>query len=221
MLPDMTGPVLYTAEVDYPAEHHPLFSDWYASRHAPDLIRAGFRTATSYRAVVGGLAVLNVYEVPDTAVFKSEAYKGVLTRDPYGADVRGTSAGKMRAQTVYLERATTAADAGPMDADWISLLRFAAAETEDAALIDWLRGDAQKQLAPLGVKRVRLGTRSPDKIGAGTHRPRCMVLAEWASQPPREADLLPALTRRFGAAVTDAEPYVGWRAYPWPDVKRK
>lgn len=216
----MTGPVLYTAEVDYPPEHHPLFSDWYAKRHAPDLIRAGFRTATSYRAVTGGLAVLNVYEVPDTEVFKGDAYKSVLTKDPYGADVRGTSAGKMRAQTAYLERAAAPPDAGPMDADWISLLRFGAADTEDEALIGWLRGDARKHLASFGVKRVRLGTRSPEKIGAGTHRPRCMVLAEWASQPPPQADLLPLLTRRFGASVTDTEAYVGWRAYPWPDVKR-
>ncbi len=192
MLPGMTGPILYVAEVDYPAEHHPLFSDWYASRHAPDLIRAGFRTATSYRAVVGGLAVLNVYEVPDTA----------------------------RAQTAYLERAATPPDAGPMDADWISLFRFGAADTEDGALMAWLRGDAQKHLAPFGVKRVRLGTRSPEKIGAGTHRPRCMILAEWASQPPPQADLLPLLSRRFGAALADAEAYVGWRAYPWPDTKR-
>jgi hypothetical protein len=216
----MTGPVLYIAEVDYPAEHHALFSDWYANRHAPDLIRAGFRTATSYRAVTGGLACLNVYELADTETFKGDAYKSVLTRDPYGADVRGTSAGKPRAQTAYLQRATTA-EAGPMDADWISLLRFGAEEKEDAALIDWLRGDAQKQLAPLGAKRVRLGTRSPEKIGAGTHRPRCMVLAEWASQPPAEADLAPLIGKRFGNAFSEVEPYVGWRAYPWPDVKRK
>ena len=215
----MTGPVLYIAEVDYPAEHHPLFSDWYANRHAPDLIRAGFRTATSYRAVAGGLACLNVYEVPDTEIFKGEAYKSVLTKDPYGADVRGTSAGKPRAQTAYLQRAATV-EAGPMDADWISLLRFGAEEKDDAALADWLRGDVQKQLAPLGVKRVRLGTRSPEKIGAGTHRPRCMVLAEWASQPPAEADLAPLIGRRF-KSLTEVEPYVGWRAYPWPDVKRK
>jgi hypothetical protein len=221
MLPAMTGPILYTAEVDYGAEHQAAFSDWYANRHAPDLIRAGFRTATSYRAVVGSLAVLNVYEVPDSAVFKNLAYAGILGKDPYGAEVRATSAGKLRAQTAYLQRAAIPVVAAPLDADWISLLRFATPETEDEALIDWVRTEAQKHLMPFGLKRLRLGTRTPEKIGAGTHRPRCMILAEWPAQPPDAANLLPALTRRLGAAVTDAEPYVGWRAYPWPDIKKK
>ncbi len=223
MLPGMTGPVLYTAEVDYPPEQHARgggFTDWYSNRHAPDLIRAGFRTATSYRASTGGLAVLNVYEVPDTAVFAGPLYKGVLPNDPYGAGVRGTSAGRLRAQTAYLERAAMPADGGPMNADWISLSRFALPEAEDAALIGWLREEAHEQLGGLGAKRVRLGTRTPEKIGAGTHRPRCMILAEWSAQPPKEADLLPALARRFGAALTEAEHYAGWRAYPWPDAKR-
>jgi len=223
MLKRMTGPVLYIAEVDYPPEQLARdggFTAWYANRHAPDLIRSGFRTATSYRAVIGGLAALNVYEVPDTSVFAGPIYKGALPGDPYGAEVRGTSAGRQRAQTAYLERVALPADAGPMNADWVSLARFALPEAEDEALIVWVRGELHARLAPLGVKRVRLGTRTIEKIGAGTHRPRCIVLAEWPAQPPKAADLLPLLASRFGAAVSDSDGFVGWRAYPWPDAKR-
>ena len=215
----MAGPILYTAEVDYGAEHHATFSDWYANRHAPDLIRAGFRTATSYRAVVGGLAVLNVYEVPDTEVFAGAAYKSVLAKDPYGAAVRGTSAGKARAQTAYLQRAAVPAEAPPMDAGWISLARFALPEAQDGALAEWVLNDFHKSLARFGAKRLRYGTRAVEKIGAGSHRPRCMILAEWPARPPEAADLLAPLRQRFGAAISDAEPYVGYRAYPWPDVE--
>lgn len=217
----MAGPVLYVAEVDYPPEQLTRdggFTAWYAHRHAPDLIRAGFRTATSYRAVSGGMAALNVYEVPDTSVFAGPIYKAALPGDPYAPDVRNTSAGRQRAQTAYLERVAAPADAGPMNADWVSLIRFALPEAQDAALIAWVCGDFHARLAPLGAKRVRLGTRTVEKIGAGTHRPRGIVLAEWAAKPAAEADLRPLLVTRFGA-VTDVDSFTGWRAYPWPDAR--
>ena len=223
MLPGMAGPVLYVAEVDYPPEQLTRgggFTAWYANRHAPDLIRAGFRTATSYRAVKGGLAALNVYEVPDTSIFAGALYKGTLPGDPYAQRVRDTSAGRQRAQTAYLERLALPAVAGPINADWISLARFALPESEDDALLAWLRDEVHGKLTAFGVKRVRLATRTVEKIGAGTHRPRCLVLAEWAVRPPVEADLSPMLQRHFGAVMSESDEFLGWRAYPWPDQER-
>jgi hypothetical protein len=219
----MPGPILYTAEVDYPAEHHVhhgKWNDWYAHRHAPDLFKLGARSVASYRPIVGGLNALNVYEIPDSALFKTEAYLKMTPSDPYAAETRDLSAGRKRAQTLYLERALAPKDGKVINADWISMARFAAPEAQDAALIDWVLGDLQKKLAPLGVKHLRYGTRTEDKVGAGTFRPRCMLFAEWAAQPPGAADLVAAVTQRFGAAVTEAENFVGSRAYPWPDVKR-
>ena len=106
-----------------------------------------------------------------------------------------------------------------MNADWISLFRFGLPEREDGGLIDFLSREIFFRVLKLGAKRLRLGTRTPEKIGAGTHRPRCMILAEWAQRPSDAADILAPLAARFGAALTDAEPYVGRRAYPWPDVR--
>jgi hypothetical protein len=219
----MAGPILYVAEVDYGAEHHAVFEAWYANRHAPDLFRLGSRTVSSYRPVIGGLAVLNVYELPDSDLLKTPAYPAITAKDPYGPDVRATSAGKKRGQALYLQRTVTPVppdDANPrVDADWISLLRFAVPEAQDAALIAWVSNDLQKSLAGFGAKRLRYGTRIADKVGAGSDRPRCMLFAEWPARPPAAADLLPPLQKRFGAALADAEPFVGSRAYPWPDRK--
>ena len=220
----MAGPILYTAEVDYPAEHHAphgKWNDWYAHRHAPDLFKLGARSVASYRPVTGGLAVLNLYEMPDSAVFKTPAYIGMTPKDPYAPETRELSAGKKRAQTLYLERSVLPADRAAIDADWLSVLRFAAPEPEDEAILDWLRGDAQKQLAPFGLKHLRYGTRLPETVGAGSFRPRCAIFTEWPAQPPDSADLLPALARRFGAKVGEAESFLGWRAYPWADAKPK
>ena len=219
----MTGPILYIAEVDYPAEHHAShgkWNDWYAHRHAPDLFKLGARSVASYRPVIGGLAALNVYEIPDAEVFKTPAYTAMTPKDPYSLATRDLSAGKKRAQTLYLERAVMPADGATIDADWLSVLRFALPEGEDAALIDWLKRDAMQVLDAHGGKHLRYGTRISQNVGAGSFRPRCVIFSEWKSQPPESAELLPLLERRFGAAVTDKERFVGWRAYPWPDVKR-
>ena len=219
----MVGPILYIAEVDYPAEHsapHGKWNEWYAHRHAPDLFKLGARSVSSYRAVVGGLAALNVYEIPDAAVFVTPAYKGMTPKDPYAVETRELSAGKKRAQTLYLERGVLPADRQTIDADWISLLRFDMPELADVALLDWLQGDARKSLVAPGVKHLRYGTRIAENVGAGSFRPRCVILAEWAVRPPEAADLLPALVRRFDASVTEAESFIGWRAYPWPDARR-
>jgi hypothetical protein len=220
----MAGPILYIAEVDYPAEHsahHGKWNDWYAHRHAPDLFKLGARSVSSYRPVVGGLAALNVYEMPDAAVFTTPAYKGMTAKDPYAIETRELSAGRKRAQTLYLERAMQPADGQTLDADWISVLRFDLPESEDAPLLDWLQGDAWTVLSAHGVKHARYGTRIAENVGAGSFRPRCVIFAEWAVRPPEAADLLPALGRHFGASVAKAENFIGWRAYPWPDAKRE
>ena len=219
----MVGPILYIAEVDYSAEHsapHGKWNDWYAHRHAPDLFKLGARSVSSYRSAVGGLAVLNVYEIPDAAVFSTPAYKGMTPKDPYATETRELSAGKKRAQTLYLERAVLPADGQTIDADWISVLRFDLPESADVALLDWLQGEARRILVAHGVKHLRYGTRIAESVGAGSFRPRCVIFAEWAVRPPEAANLLPALARRFDAEGTGAENFIGWRAYPWPDAKR-
>ena len=54
----MTGPILYSAELDLPEADIPAFSAWYGGRHAPDLYQAGFTVCTCYRAVEGGSIAL-------------------------------------------------------------------------------------------------------------------------------------------------------------------
>jgi len=207
----MAGPILYVAEVDYGPESQAVFEAWYANRHAPDLFRFGSRVVCSYRPKLGGLAVFNVYQIDDSEVFKTERYKSINARDVYGADVRATSAGKKRFQTLYLEHGAARES---IDADWISVARFDLPEPRDAEAVGWVNGEAQKLLAPLGLKRLRYGTRIADQVGAGSDRPRCILFSEWAAEPPA---LSAFLEKQF--KVKDVLPFVGWRRYPWPDKK--
>lgn len=218
----MAGPILYIAEVDYPAEHHAphgRWNDWYAHRHAPDLFKLGARSVASYRPVIGGLAALNVYEIPDSGIFESPAYAAMTPNDPYAAETRELSAGRKRAQTLYLERAALPADGGTINADWISVLRFALPEAEDAEVAAWLEREAWPAARSNGAMRLRYATRIAQNVGAGSFRPRCVLFTEWATRPAEAAELLPSLEQHFKAA-TQQERFVGWRAYPWPDTKR-
>jgi len=218
----MAGPILYIAEVDYPAEHHAphgKWNDWYAHRHAPDLFKLGARSVASYRPVIGGLAALNVYEIPDSEIFKSAAYAAMTPKDPYATETRELSAGCKRAQTLYLERAVLPAAGGTIDADWISVLRFALPEAEDVEIAAWIEREAWSAVQAYGAKRLRYAARIAQDVGAGSFRPRCILFTEWAARPSEQGELLPSLERRFGAAVTRQERFVGWRTYPWPDQK--
>jgi hypothetical protein len=46
-------PTIYTARSDVDAAHLARVEDWYARRHAPDPVRAGFYTAQAYYSEVG------------------------------------------------------------------------------------------------------------------------------------------------------------------------
>lgn len=218
----MKGPIIYTAEMDYGAQErgrHGVFTDWYANRHAPDLFKLGARSVAGYQPVIGGLAVMSVYQFRDSDVFLTPAYPKMRDGDLYGPVVRATRSGGKSAQTLYLERLALPGNDALVDADWIAALRFAVPEDQDEAVLDWLQGEGNRRLTALGAKHVRYATRIAQDIGKGSFRPRCLLFTEWAAEPPAAADLQALLTGQFGGAVSDTAPFVGWRAYPWPDNK--
>jgi hypothetical protein len=213
----MTGPILYTAELDLPDEDIPTFTDWYAGRHAPDLYQAGFTVCTCYRAVCGGMKLIDFYEAPDWQIFESPAYRQIGSRDVYGPPLMAKRQDK--AHTVYGYRASTAgADASPLDADWIAFARFAATPQAVGKLAEALAGAAGAALIAAGARRVRLAERGRDHPRNPTYRPGCILLAEWDQAPADDADV-----GRFVAAHVDTsglDSFVGYRLYPWPTVPR-
>jgi hypothetical protein len=217
----MKGPIIYTAEMDYGVKErgrNGVFTDWYANRHAPDLFKLGARSVAGYQPVIGGLAVMSVYQFRDSDVFLTPAYPRMRDGDLYGPEVRATRTGGKSAQTLYLERLALPGNDALIDADWIWALRFAMPEARDEALMQWLSGDGQKQLTAAGAKHVRYATRISQDIGKGSFRPRCLLFIEFGAEPSKAVDPLAALKAAV-ADVSEVEPFMGWRAYPWPDDK--
>jgi hypothetical protein len=213
----MTGRILYSAELDLPDEDIPAFIDWYSGRHAADLYQAGFTVCTCYRAVRGGMKLIDFYEARDWSIFESDAYRQIGPRDVYGPPLMAKRTDK--AHTVYAYYAGVPTDdAAAFSADWIGFARFAATPQEMAKLADALTGQAGAGLIAAGAKRVRLAQRTRDHPRNPTHRPSYILLAEWNRQPPDEADIGRFVAEQIDSSGLDS--FVGYRLYPWPDVPR-
>lgn len=211
----MTGRILYSAELDLPDEDIPAFSDWYAGRHAPDLYQAGFTVCTCYRAISGGMKLIDFYEAADWTVFESDAYRRIGPGDAYGPPLMAKRTNK--AHTVYAYRPGSG-DPPPLSADWIGFARFAATPEALATLEDALAGPTGAALIAAGAKQVRLAERGQDHPRNPTHRPGAIVLAEWDSQPPDTAEMGSIVAGLI--ETSDLDSFVGYRLYPWPDKPR-
>ena len=217
----MSSKILYSAELELPEEDIPAFNAWFAGRHAADLYQAGFDVCTCYRAVRGGMTLIDFYEAPDASLFEAEAYRKIGPADVYGPPLMAKRLDK--AHTVYTYRAgapagAAADSAAPFHADWVAFARFAASPTDATRLAAAIEGAAGERLIAAGVRRVRLAERGPDHPRNPTHRPAYIVIAEWDDEPPDAADIGRFVTSQISTSGLDS--FVGYRIYPWPDKPR-
>jgi len=206
--------IVYVAELDLPEDARRDFFAWYAGRHAPDLHQAGFSTCTSYRAVEGGMAIVDLYETPRWEVLASEAYRRAGERDGYAAPLLAARTDFTHTVYAYHPR-WPASRCAPLDADWVTLLRFGASEAAEAALLDWLEAEGAARFAAAGARQLRPLRRGRDHPVLKSRRPRCALVVEWVEPPPDHAHRLDALPARLGL-----EPdlgFTGVRTHPWPD----
>jgi hypothetical protein len=209
----MSTPLLYTAELDLDEVDRDAFLRWYAFRHAPDVYQVGFSTCTCYQVTGGDMNFLDLYELASSDLFETDAYRGMRARDPYMDALMAKRRNK--AHTIYEQLMIAPAAVGPcLDADWISVLRFAADEEADETIAVALARH-QPLMAIGGLTRVRYAVRGKDHPTNPTFRPRCMVVAEWDRPPPADAGGLPGLLFEVAGAVDEDTIVVGERVYPW------
>jgi hypothetical protein len=212
----MPGEIVYVAELNIPPAELPVFSAWYAGRHAPDLYQLGFRTCTSYRAVEGAMDVIDVYEAATWDIVASEGYRRMKARDAYAAPA---CAGRTDwTHTIYEYNARMAADRHPLlDSDWVTLSRFGATPEVEDALATWLLEAGEAAYAALGARSVRLLRRGRDHPTLKSRRARCAVLAEWPEEPPAAGRDLSTVPVPLLDAMRTDDVFTGFRLYPWPD----
>jgi hypothetical protein len=211
----MPTPLLYTAELDLADADIEPFLQWYAYRHAPDVWRLGFQSCTCYRVLDGDMNLFDLYELASWDVFETPDYLGMGARDPYMAALMAKRRNK--AHTVYEQQLIAPDASGPcLDADWISVFRFAVPDETDEAIAELLTRH-QPLLSAGGMRRIRFAARGTDHPRNPTFRPRCMVVAEWDSRPPKDCGIPDLLFDAAGDAIADDSVIIGRRVYPWPD----
>lgn len=212
----MAEPIFYVAELDIPEAALPAFSAWYAHRHAPDLFMLGFRSCTSYRAIEGGLGVVDMYEAAAWDIVASEPYRRMKERDLHA---RAALAGRTDyTHSIYVHHpAFPAPEAERLDSDFITLARFAASPAAEQALAEWLAEEGSAALSALGARRPRLLRRGTDHPTLKSRRPRCALVAEWDRSPPDAARGLGLLPSPISARVEADQHFTGVRLFPWPD----
>jgi hypothetical protein len=207
----MSLPILYTARSDVPPEHRGRVDDWYARRHGPDLIRAGFHTAQVYLSELGGPLVCNVYEIPGHDTFATPAYRAVAASDTEGPPLIALMTN--RSNTAYDQVATvgipeavgdwsrgdrTGGVAGPA----LTTARFDLADGDEAALLDWYRTREGARLRGRpGFRAGRVCRRGPPHPVAASRDPRWFVIQEWDDPGAALADgTAEAAAARYAAA---------------------
>jgi hypothetical protein len=208
--------IFYTSELQYAPDDIGPFLNWFAGRHSADLFRAGFYTTTCYRAVEGGLTIVDIYQAPTWDVFTGEGYK-VRDKDPYAKQMLAPRTANVNSVYSYHNLTAAGDPRRKIDADWVALTRFAADEATEAAIGRWLDTTEVARLMALGAASVRLVHRSKDRPGSASYRPRCALLTEWSERPPPADTHIGPLVAQLGHPLVEGDAFVGYRLYPWPD----
>ena len=191
-------PTIYTARSDVDGAHLARVEDWYARRHAPDLIHAGFYTAQVYYSEVGSPRICNLYEIPGPELFLTAGYRDVAAKDAEGPEVIALLTS--RSNTIY-EQALTANVAMP-DRDWaqgdraggvmapaLSTVRFDVPGVDDGGVVEWYRTREFPRLqGQSGFRAGRLCRQGPPHPVAPSRDPRWLVIDEWDDVGPALAD---------------------------------
>jgi hypothetical protein len=213
----MTLPTLYAARSDVRAEDLPRVEKWYADRHAPDLLGAGFYSSHVYYSEVGSPLICNLYEIPGAALFDTDAYRAVAARDVEGPAVIALMTN--RSNTIYAQVLTAGVPAparswatgdrtGALGAPCIATVRFEAPAGAEGRLLEWYRAEElPRQAARPGFRAARVCRRDGRHPTAPTRDPGWFVITEWDRVDAGRAALealgdQARLARGAGAPVT-------------------
>lgn len=193
-------PLLYVVRMDVEPAYLPEFVRWYDTRHAPDLIRAGFHSCHAYHSRGSSPFICNVYEIPSLEIFSSEAYVQVRRDDRQLTDevLRKISnhSNTIFAQDVVVgvparvfEPALQPSRLGAVTAPVITTLRFDIDDSRVVELRDWFRDiEAAAQSRKPGWLRSRLIQQQGKHPLFPSRQAQWQVLTEWASVDAADAD---------------------------------
>lgn len=206
-------PNLYFARMDVGELDLSEFMYWYDTKHAPDLIDAGFHSAQAYHCYVGGPLICNVYEIDDSEIFYTSSYQQKRTAEHDPQRPRILEMVSNRSNTVYLQVATAGVllpdrrwdcdcQIGAVEMPVISTTRFEVVDGQQSDIERWFSvREVPRLVAQAGFGGVRLCRQSGRPHPANpSGEPEWVLLSEWDSKESvSSVDLVVGLEQRMAA----------------------
>lgn len=185
----MSDPLIYIVRADLPDDFLDEHHAWYARKHAPDVVGAGFISARGYDSPVVP-KMWNIYEVSSVEVFKSDRYNNSHKNDPFVAVAVKKLIG--RTVSVYTQVAGSNVDGkklSPMPTLYgpgLSSLRFDSEAGADA-VNTWFKSVEKKLAGTKGLRTIRLWEQREQHPKWTSTEPRWTMACEWESDKVAEA----------------------------------
>jgi hypothetical protein len=198
----MPRPLIYIVRAelvpDFVEPHH----DWYARKHAPDVLGVGFLSARGYDATTAP-HMWNIYEVPNVEIFSLDIYNNMHKNDPFVA----IAIPKLQGRTVSVFTQVVIADgdgretpgtptfSGPR----LVSLRFDT-DSQTGQAEEWFRGSVVAPLAGKpGINRIRLWEQQQSHPKWQSTEPRWSVAVE--TNPEADEALVRSVLDRSAQAI--------------------
>ncbi|MBL8269921.1 hypothetical protein [Steroidobacter sp.] len=218
-------PLLYIVRMDVEPAYLPEFVSWYDTRHAPDLIRAGFHSCHAYHSCELAPFICNVYEIPSLEIFSSDAYVQVRHDDRQLTEQVlhkiSNHSNTIFAQDVVVgiparafEPDARPSRSGAVTAPVITTVRFDIDESRAEDLKTWFRDvEANAQSRRPGWLRSRLAHQSGKHPMFPSKQAQWQVLTEWASLDGARSEgaaeqVVERYSLAFGGAIRNAQHHV-------------
>lgn len=185
----MHNALIYITRGHLPDDFEDAHHEWYARKHAPEVLGAGFWSARGYDSE-SAPKMCNIYEVPNLEVFSSTQYREMRKNDPFVpiavSKLSGLTAAVYAQTRVVDGKGADLKQAPTVSGGSIGFLRF---DDEDAGRVKaWFQKNIVDRLkGAAGLQRVRLLEQGEPHPLFPRKEPKWCVFVEWDSRAARDA----------------------------------
>jgi hypothetical protein len=184
----MNNALIYITRGNLPEDFEDAHHEWYARKHAPEVLGAGFWSARGYDAE-GIPKMCNIYEVPNLDVFSSTQYREMRKNDPFVpiavSKLHGLTASVYSQIRIVDRKGADVQRAPTVSGKSIGFLRFD--DEDDARVKAWFQTNIVNRLKGVdGLQRIRLLEQRQQHPLFPRKEPQWCVFVEWESKAARE-----------------------------------
>lgn len=204
---EMGAPLIYITRGNLPDDFEEAHHEWYARRHAPEVLGCGFWSARGYDSD-GIPKMCNIYEVPNVDIFSTPQYREMRKNDPFVpiavSKLHGLTASIYSQIEVVDSEGAAIRQIPTVTGGAISFLRFD--DGDEARTKAWFTKNVVDRFkSAKGLQRMRLLDQRQEHPLFPRKEPQWLVFVEWESEGAmKAADAKNVLTEAMGKLADKA-----------------